>query len=110
MSSRDKNRQPLTTISISANAISDTYGQREGVEAAVRKAIGNRPGEWEVWLEEPQDASLYRVEIRGPRGVTREWTFDGPNEQDTTFIELAIQRDLGPGKRIVPKSVDLQNQ
>jgi hypothetical protein len=95
MSSSDKNRQPLTTIDISANTIPATYGQRDGVETAVRKAIGNRPGEWEVWLEEPHDASFYRVKIRGPRGFRREWTFDGPDEQDTTLIELAIKRDIG---------------
>ena len=94
MSSSDNNRQPLTTINISANTIPATYGQRDGVETAVRKAIGNRPGEWEISLEQPQDASLYRVEIRGPRGFIRGWTFDGPDEQDTTFIELAIKREV----------------
>jgi hypothetical protein len=81
-------------IIVLSNTIPVTYGQRQAAEQAVRRAIGARPGKWTVSLGEPQNATRWDIQIDGPNGFTRQWSFDGPGEQTAAFVESTIARDL----------------
>jgi len=64
---------------------------RTAVEAAVKRALTGRPGEWRVILMEPHNASYWQVSITGPLGPVMNRRFDGPTEQDPEFIQQAVQ-------------------
>jgi hypothetical protein len=62
------------------------------VEAAVRKAIAEAPGDWNVWIEESQNKAAWTIRVEGPAGFRWKCEFFGPEEQTPAFIGAAIKQ------------------
>jgi hypothetical protein len=63
------------------------------LEAAVRKAMAEAPGNWEVWIEESQDAVPWTIRVEGPAGFNWKYEFFGP-EQTPEFIEHKVKEEV----------------
>lgn len=87
----DRQQPRLRRIDFRRQA-SGTQGQPSPVRQTGRNPQDfGAPGHWTVVLEEPQNASSYRVEIEGPSFKQR-WTFDGRDEQQPDFIRATIRK------------------
>ena len=72
-----------------ANDIPVPYGRQ--AEAAVRKALADRRGDWRITLHEPQNASYWSVAVQGPGAFTWSRNFDGPDEQRPEYLEKVVR-------------------
>ena len=77
--------------------------RRLEVEEAVIDGIGDRPGEYEVRIDEPQNSASWFITIDGPHG---RWNYDfNPQEQDPNFvrnkIDDALPRDVPTSARVL---------
>ena len=82
-----------SSIKIWANTIPTSF--RAQIEAAVKRALSDRSGDWRASLYAPQNASYWQVKVDGPG--TFEWSgkFDGPGEQNADYIEQTVRRAIG---------------
>lgn len=74
------------------------------VEAAVRKAIGEAPGDWNVSIEESQDDVAWTIAAEGPAGFRWNRRFFGPQEQSPEFIEDTIKQVVTRYRSTHPRS------
>jgi hypothetical protein len=63
---------------------------RDKVSEAVKDAIGNRSGDWEVEIH----SSSWIITITGPNAFEWRQEFFGPDEHDPDFIKQAIDSAL----------------
>jgi hypothetical protein len=63
------------------------------VEAAVRRAIAEAPGDWKVWIEESPGAVPWTIRLEGPAGFDWKYEFFG-QEQTPAFIERKIKENV----------------
>src|SRR5437016_3164147 len=85
---------------IVSNTIPAVSGKLE-VEQAVIDGIGDRPGDYEARIDEPQNSISWFVTIDGPNGRWK-YEFFGPGEQDPSFVRNKVEDAL---PRDAPKSV-----
>lgn len=64
--------------------------QRDEISAAVRRAVGSRPGAWEAEIH----SSSWVVSLNGPNDFQWEHEFFGPGEQDPEFVEKTVTAAL----------------
>jgi len=63
------------------------------VEAAVRRAMAEAPGDWKVWIEESQGAVPWTIRLEGAAGFDWKYEFFG-QEQTPEFIERKIKDEV----------------
>jgi len=63
---------------------------RDKVSAAVKQAIGDRPGDWEVEIH----SSSWIITVTGPNDFQWEREFFGPDEHDPDFIRQQVDSAL----------------
>ena len=80
------------SCTIASNNIS-SLELREAVSEAVRKGIGERPGEWTVAIYQAPDYPGFAVNINGPKRLRWSWTFRG-QEQSPEFIQQRIEEAI----------------
>jgi len=85
--------QPKANVVIITNTLPQ-LSDRNAVEAAIKSALAEQPGEWRVMLMEPHNASYWTVTITDERGQTWNHRFDGPAEQTAHHIEETIRSAL----------------
>lgn len=64
---------------------------RAAVEEAIRRALNDRGGDWQVTITEPANASYWQVVIEGPASFRWTKRFDGPDEQMPKYIESRVR-------------------
>jgi hypothetical protein len=85
------------------NTVPSVIGKVE-VEQAVIDGIGDRPGDYEVRIDEPQNTISWLITIDNPTG---RWNYEffGPAEQDPDFIrnkvEDGLPRDIPTAVRVL---------
>jgi hypothetical protein len=67
-----------------------------GAEAILRDAIGDRSGDWNVFIVDMSPASEYVITIDGPDDFFWRRKFHGSNQQTLEFIIDKIQKSLPP--------------
>ena len=63
------------------------------VEAAVRRAMAEAPGDWKVWIEESQGAVPWTIRLKGPADFDWRYEFFG-QEQTPELIERKIKEGV----------------
>jgi hypothetical protein len=63
---------------------------RDQVSKAVREAIGDRPGDWEVEIH----SSSWIITVTGPNAFEWRQEFFGPDEHDPEFIKRQVDSAL----------------
>jgi hypothetical protein len=85
-----------------ANTIPDP-NRRALTEQAIERGIGNRVGEYQVWIDAPADSSAFHITIEAPEGCWVDRLFD-QTDRDVgyikNFVERAIPRSI-PSRMIV---------
>jgi hypothetical protein len=85
-----------------ANTIPDP-NRRAMTEQAIKRGIGNRDGDYQVWITAPADSSGFHITIEGPEGCWVDRLFDH-NDRDIgyvkNFVGRAIPRSI-PDRTIV---------
>jgi hypothetical protein len=77
---------------------------RRAVEAAVRNAMTEAPGDWKAWIQESQNAVQWTTRVESPAGLEWEYEFFG-QEQTSELIERKIKEEVtGHGPRRPPSS------
>lgn len=77
-------------ISILANTIPNPE-DRAAVDAAIKRVLADRTGDWRVSIVEPQNASYWQLAVEGPANFSWVHRFDGPGEQDPQNIERQLR-------------------
>ena len=68
---------------------------RNTIQQAVFEGIGDRPGEWTVYLSaHPLTGFLWQIKVTGQGAYSWERKFETPVEQNAEFIRREIQRCL----------------
>ncbi len=68
--------------------------EREAVQRFVRQAFGDRQGNWDVLVYEPQESSEWQILITGPNAFKWENVLQGAVEQTPEFVGMTVREIL----------------
>jgi hypothetical protein len=67
-----------------------------GAESILRDAIGDRPGEWNIFILDMYPSSGCVITVEGPDNFLFRKKFQGPRQQNLEFIRNRILSSLPP--------------